>query len=137
MFKKLDHIAIVVRDTEEALAFYRERLGLPLLFTELRDEQGVRLTHLDTGTGVHLQLVQPLTPEHALSQYLDERGEGLHHFCFLVDNVEKAIEELPALGLPSRDPKPRRGPNGRQAAFIQPSQTRGVLIEITSEPENS
>jgi methylmalonyl-CoA/ethylmalonyl-CoA epimerase len=132
MFKGLDHIAIVVKDTEEALTLYRDTLGLPLLFSEVLEEQLVRLTHLDLG-GAHLQLVQPLKDDHPLSAYLRERGEGLHHLCLKVDSVPEAIAQLPASGLESRDPSPRRGPRGRQAAFIKPELTRGVLFEITGE----
>lgn len=134
MQKRFDHIAIVVRDTEEALTFYRDKLELPVLFSEVMEEQGVRLTHLDMGNG-HLQLVQPLHDDHALSTYLNERGEGLHHLCFLVDSVSDALEQLPAQGLPTRDTQPRRGPNGRKAIFLQPAATRGVLVELTAEPK--
>jgi methylmalonyl-CoA/ethylmalonyl-CoA epimerase len=132
MFKQLDHLAIVVRDTDEALSFYHDTLELPVLFSEVLEEQSVRLTHLDLGN-VHLQLVQPLTAEHPLSRHLQERGEGLHHLCFKVPSVAQAIAALPARGLPSRDLQPRRGPRGRQAAFLDPTATRGVLIEITSK----
>ena len=133
MFKQLDHLAIVVRDTDESLKFYRDVLGLPVLFSQELPDQPVRLTHLDMGN-THLQLVQPLTDDHPLQAWLDEHGEGLHHFCFYVDSVEQMIEDLPAEGIPSRDTSPRSGPNGRQAAFIDPENTRGVLIEITSDP---
>ena len=132
-FKQLDHLAIVVRDTEQALTFYHEALGLPLLFSEVLPDQPVRLTHLDLGN-THLQLVQPLTPDHPLMAWLDKHGEGLHHFCFYVDSVAEQIHTLPEKGLPSRDATPRSGPNGREAAFLETSNTRGVLIEITSEP---
>jgi len=134
MFKGLDHLAIVVRDTDESLKFYRDVLGLPVLFSQELPDQPVRLTHLDMGN-THLQLVQPLTDEHPLQAWLDEHGEGLHHFCFYVDSVEQMIDNLPEQGMPSRDASPRSGPNGRQAAFIDPENTRGVLIEITSDPQ--
>jgi methylmalonyl-CoA/ethylmalonyl-CoA epimerase len=133
MFQRLDHIAIVVSDTDEALTFYQGTLGLPLLFSEVLEEQAVRLTHLDLGN-THLQLVQPLKEDHPLSDYLRQRGEGLHHLCFQVDNVPRTIEALPEHKLASRDRTPRRGPRGRQAAFIQPETTRGVLLEITADP---
>lgn len=132
MFRGLDHLAIVVKDTEESLKFYRDALGLPVLLSEVLEEQAVRLTHLDLGN-THLQLVQPLRDDHPLSDYLRQRGEGLHHFCLRVDNVPDAIQSLPDRGLPSRDAQPRRGPKGKQAAFIDPAHTRGVLIEITAE----
>ncbi len=132
MFKRLDHIAIVVASTEEALQLYRDTLGLPLLFSEIMEEQGIRLTHLDMGNA-HLQLVEPLKDEHPLRDFLRQHGEGLHHLCFYVDNVPQMIETLPKHGLASRDPIPRRGPRSRQAAFIQPETTRGVLIEVTAD----
>jgi len=131
LFNGLDHIAIVVRDTDTALMLYRDTLGFPVLFSEVLDEQGVRLTHLDLGN-THLQLVQPLTPDHALSRWLDEHGEGLHHLCFKVINVPDSMVELPAHGLQSRDSMVRRGSLGKQAAFIDPQGTHGVLLEITA-----
>lgn len=133
MFKGLDHLAIVVRDTDEALKLYRDQLGLSVLFSEVLPDQPVRLTHLDMGN-THLQLVQPLTADHPLQGWLDEHGEGLHHFCFYVDNVEQAIADLPQQRMQSADATPRSGPNGRQAAFIDKADTNNVLIEITSEP---
>lgn len=136
MFKGLDHLAIVVRDTDESLKFYQDVLGLPVLFSQELPDQPVRLTHLDMGN-THLQLVQPLTNDHPLQAWLDEHGEGLHHFCFFVDSVEKMIATLPEHNIPSRDKTPRSGPNGRQAAFIDPENTRDVLIEITSEVDKS
>src|SRR5688572_1905313 len=90
MFNAFDHVAIVVKNTEESLSFYRDKLGLKLLFSEVMHDQNVRLTHLDLGTG-HLQLVEPLTPDHPLSEHLRKHGEGLHHICFQVDNVSQAI----------------------------------------------
>jgi methylmalonyl-CoA/ethylmalonyl-CoA epimerase len=134
MFQSLDHIAVVVKDTDEALAFYRDVLGFPVLFSEVLEEQSVRLTHLDLGN-VHLQLVQPLREDHPLSEHLRRHGEGLHHLCLRVDSVPGAIQALPERGLRSRDAEPRRGPKGRQAAFIDPATTRGVLLEITGETE--
>lgn len=134
MFQSLDHIAIVVKDTNEALAFYRDVLGFPVLFSEVLEEQSVRLTHLDLGN-VQLQLVQPLTEEHPLGEHLRLHGEGLHHLCLRVESVPQAIQSLPEHRLRSRDAEPRRGPKGRQAAFIDPATTRGVLVEITAEKD--
>jgi methylmalonyl-CoA/ethylmalonyl-CoA epimerase len=133
MFTGFDHIAIVGEDTDRALSVYRDKLGLPVAFSEIMEDQGVRLTHLEMG-GCHLQLVQPLVEEHPLKEYLQEYGEGLHHLCFKVQNVPETIVYLPEIGLASRDKAPRSGPLGKQAAFIDPATTQGVLIEITGEP---
>jgi methylmalonyl-CoA/ethylmalonyl-CoA epimerase len=132
-FETLDHVAIVVKDTEASLTVYRDALRLPFLFSEVLADQNVRLTHLDMGV-CHLQLVEPLVPEHPLHAVLRDRGESLHHVCFRVPDVQQAIAELPSLhGLTSRDPRPRSGPCGRRSTFIDPAGTRGVLFELTSE----
>jgi methylmalonyl-CoA/ethylmalonyl-CoA epimerase len=133
-FQRLDHIAIVVRDTDEALTFYRDRLGLPFLFSQVMPDAPIRLTHLDAGGGVHLQLVQPLKDDHPLMAWLQKNGEGLQHLCFKVDSVADSMKTLPGLGLAVRDKAPRSGPNGRASAFLDPAATRGVQLEITSDP---
>lgn len=130
MFKQVDHIAIVVRDTDKALSLYRDTMGLPLLFSEELSGPGVRLTHLDMGN-VQLQLVQPLRDDHPLQQHLKEHGEGLHHVCWKVDNVDDAMAQLAEHQLQSRPNEPHDAPNGRRAAFIEPSDTQGVLFEMT------
>ena len=131
MFKEVDHIAIVVRDTGDALKFYRDQMGLPELYSEILDEVGVRLTHLDMGN-LRLQLVQPLRPDHPLSKHLDEHGEGLHHVCWKVDEIGSAMTGLAEYGLKPKPNEPHPAPNGGKAAFIEPSQTRGVLWEMTA-----
>ena len=132
--QQLDHIAIVVRDTEDALRFYRDTFGLRVLFSQELPDAPIRLTHLDTGTPVHLQLVQPLRDDLPLAGWLAKNGEGLHHLCFRVTDVAASFATLPQAGLPLRDRAPRSGPNGRAAAFLDPAATRGVQLEITSEP---
>ncbi len=130
MFKEVDHIAIVVRDTGEALKFYRDQLGLPEILSEVLSGPGVRLTHLDMGN-VKLQLVEPLTADHPLSHHLDIHGEGFHHVCWKVGDVPAAMGELAAHGLSPKPNEPHPAPGGGRAAFIEPSQTRGVLWEMT------
>jgi len=133
MFKSLDHIAIVVQNIDDALSFYRDKLGLTVVVDEEIEDANVRLTHLDLGN-VHLQLVQPLTEDHPLQNHLREKGEGLHHLCLYVDDVATTIEALPEAGLKAADKPPHSGPNGRSAAFMDPESTRGVIWELTSDP---
>lgn len=132
MFKEVDHIANLVRDTDDALTFYRGRLGLSELHSEVLDEVGVRLTHLDMGN-VQLQLVQPLSPDHPLAGHLEEYGEGFHHVCWKVDNVEEAMTGLERYGLEPKSGEPHPAPKGGSAAFIDPKSSRGVLWEITAK----
>lgn len=131
MFNRIDHLAILVGDTDQALTLYRDTLGLPLILTEVLDEVGVRLTHLDAGN-IKIQLVEPLTPDHPLRRQLEERGEGLHHLCWAVDDVQKAMAALPDRNLQPRPNEPHPAPRGGSAAFIDPAGTGGVLMEMTS-----
>ncbi|NDJ75823.1 MAG: VOC family protein [Chloroflexi bacterium] len=131
VFNGVDHIAIVVANTEEALAFYRDILGFPVVVSEVVNDPPVRLTHLDMGN-VQLQLVQPMRDDHPLHTFLQQRGEGLHHICFAVDDVPQAMDDLEQTGLVPQKKTPHSGPLGRQAAFVEPAHTRGVLLEITN-----
>ena len=132
MFNGLDHIAILVADTNEALLVFRDRLKFPVLFTEVLEEQGVRLTHLDLGN-CQLQLVEPINEDHPLRKILQAGNTQLHHLCFKVESVSTAIQEFPANEIAMRDKLPRRGPHKRKAAFLDPVSTGDVLLEITSE----
>ncbi len=129
MFTALDHIAIVVPDTEAALETWRDRLGFAVLYSENVNGGAVRLTHLDLGN-THLQLVQPLTPDHPLHTWLARHGPGLHHLCLRVDNVAAAMADLPAQGIPTA-PAMHQGTQGKRALFLDPSATQGVQVEIT------
>ncbi len=129
MFSALDHIAIVVPDTEAALETWRDRLGFPVLYSEDVNGNTVRLTHLDLGN-THLQLVQPLTPDHPLQAWLAQHGPGLHHLCLRVDNVAAAMADLPPQGIPTA-PAMHQGTQGKHALFLDRSATQGVQVEIT------
>lgn len=130
LFTRLDHIAIVVRDTEQALTFYRDTLGLSVVLSEVIPSGNVRLTHLDMGN-VHLQLVEPLTDDHPLRAHLDEHGEGLHHLCFQTSDVGETLAKLPERGLRAKSDTPHDAPRGRKAGFIDAATTRGVIWEMT------
>ena len=130
-FQKLDHIAIIVRDTDEALKFYRDRLGLPFLFSQVMSDAPIRLTHLDAGGGVHLQLVQPLKEDHPLKAWLATHGVGLHHFCFAVDDRGQARAGLAAHALAPGEPACHQGTLGKQALFLDRAGTDNVQVELT------
>lgn len=126
MFQGLDHFAIVVPDTEEALKLWRDQFGFPVLYSEDVNDATVRLTHLDLGN-THLQLVQPLTPDHPLQAWLAEHGPGLHHFCMKVEDVGEAMKRAP---VPAAAP-PHQGTKGKRALFFDKQATQGVQVEIT------
>jgi methylmalonyl-CoA/ethylmalonyl-CoA epimerase len=127
MYKGLDHLAIVVADTETALELWRDRLGFPVVVQEAVNNNTVLLTHLDLGN-THLQLVQPLTPDHPLQTWLAQHGSGLHHLCLRVDNIDQAVAVSP---VPPLQPTPHQGTQGKRAIFLERQATQGVQIELT------
>jgi methylmalonyl-CoA/ethylmalonyl-CoA epimerase len=123
--RRLDHVAVLVRSTDDALRFYRDRLGLAVHSSEELDAPPVRLTYLDAGNA-YVQLVQPLDSTSPLGAWLEEHGEGLHHICFGVDDVPAAVEELSD---PGSDVVLGSG-RGRLSSFVT-ANGRGVRIECT------
>jgi len=131
IFRSLDHLAIVVEDTEAALKVWRDRVGLEVLFSECVNNETIRLTHLDLGN-THLQLVEPLVEGHPLKDWLRENGSGLHHFCLTVDDVGSVFDQLPEIGLPVAASM-HQGTKGKRALFLNPDGTDGVPVEVTGQ----
>lgn len=130
MFKHLDHLAIIVPDTEAALQVWSGRFGLPVLYSEVVSNGSLRLTHLSLGN-TQLQLVQPLVDDHPLADWLKQNGSGLHHLCLAVDDVTEAMADLPAHGLVPARPDPHQGTQGRRAVFVDAAGTDGIMVELT------
>jgi methylmalonyl-CoA epimerase len=129
--KRIDHVAIIVRDIESALGFYRDTLGIePGEIKEVPTEQ-VRIAFLPLGGpgGSEIELIQPTTPDSSLSKFLERRGEGLHHICLEVDDIVAALAEMQDKGAPVLDQQPRVAAEGR-AIFIHPKAANGVLLEL-------
>lgn len=124
----LDHFAIAVPNTEEALKLWRDTFGFPVLYSEEVNDNTVRLTHLDLGNS-HLQLVEPLINDHPLQGWLQQNGPGLHHFCLKVDNVDEAQKASPVPTAPS----PHQGTNGKRALFLDRDATNGIQVEVTGQ----
>ena len=130
MFKRLDHFAIAVSNTEDALAIWRDKFNFPVLFSEKVNNDTVLLTHLDLGN-THLQLVQPLTADHPLHEWMKRNGgPGLHHFCLEVDNGSNAASDIKQHSL-NPAPKIHQGTLGKRALFIDKNDTSGVQVELT------
>ena len=132
MIKKIDHIAIVVRGIEEALQVYEGALGFELASVKEVPEQAVRVAFLPVGES-EIELVEPLTTESGVAKFLEKRGEGLHHICLEVEDIEAALQDLAAKGVRLIDEQPRQGAHG-QVAFLHPKSTHGVLIELIEKP---
>ena len=131
MPKRIDHVAIIVRDIEQALSFYRDTLGImPSEIKEVPSEQ-VRIAFLPMGgpAGSEIELIEPTTPDSSLSRFLEKRGEGLHHICLEVENIDTALREMQEKNAPVLDTTPRIAAEGR-AIFLHPKGTNGVLLEL-------
>ncbi len=128
---RVHHTGVVVRSLEEACAFYRDTLGLPLLKEALIEDQGVKAALLDFGNGL-LELLEPVDPDTGIARYLEQRGEGLHHVCLEVDDIRAALAGLKAKGVPLVDEEPRAGLVGT-VAFLHPSALHGVLVELVEK----
>ena len=133
---KLDHIAIVVDDLETALKVYREALGLPLLEAKEVPEEQVKIAFLPfTGGEGEIELVQPTTDDSGVAKYLTSRGEGIHHICLTVNDIEMAMKQLTAKGLQLVADKPKVNEVGQRYVFVHPKTTHGVLIELYEQPD--
>jgi methylmalonyl-CoA epimerase len=136
VIKRIDHIGIVVNDIEEALKVYQRALGLSLAKIQERPDQAVTIAFLPTGES-EIELVQPVTSDSGVAKFLQKRGEGIHHICLEVDDIEKTLANLQEKGLQLIDEMPRTGPEGERFAFIHPKSTHGVLIELYEYPRSA
>jgi methylmalonyl-CoA/ethylmalonyl-CoA epimerase len=127
--KRIDHVAIVVDDIEEALTFWRDALGLELSHVEDVPDQHSVVAFLPTQEA-EIELVKPTDSESGVARFLERRGPGVHHICFEVEDLEACIATLEGSGLKLINPEPIVGTGGKRIAFIHPSSTHGVLVEL-------
>lgn len=125
----LDHIGIAVSDLPAALAFYRDALGLEVEAPEEVASQRVRAHFIPVG-GSSLELLQATAADSPIAKYVEKRGPGLHHITLRVDDVRQAVEQLKSRGVRMIDETPRPGAGGSTIAFVHPSATHGVLLEL-------
>ncbi len=131
--KKIDHVAICVADTDQALSKYKEVLGLEPDVREVVASQKTEATLLPIGE-TSLELISPKGND-GLVKFLEKRGPGLHHIAIEVEGIETALATLKALGVPLIDETPRKGARGHKVAFLHPKATGGVLVELV-EPDH-
>lgn len=127
MLKKIDHIAIAVKDLESAMAFFKEAYGLN---TTSQDTVGdTKAAFLPIGD-TRLELVQSGTSDGVVAKHIEKKGEGIHHIAFEVDDVGNTIKELNAEGVVCIDKEPRPGAHDTEVAFTHPKSNHGILIEL-------
>lgn len=131
--KKIDHVAICVKDVDEAIAKYKQVLGLEPQVREVVASQKTEAVLLPIGE-TSLELISPRGNE-GLEKFLEKKGPGLHHIAVEVEGIEQALVTLKALGVPLVDETPRKGARGHKVAFLHPKATGGVLVELV-EPDH-
>ena len=125
---RIAHVGIAVPDLETALAFYRDVLGIVPLPPETVD--GATIVALPLGDS-EVELLAPLQPDSPIGKFLAKRGPGIHHICYLVADLDAALEACRAAGYRLVDEVPRIGAAGRRIAFVHPKTTAGILLELT------
>jgi methylmalonyl-CoA/ethylmalonyl-CoA epimerase len=131
--KKIDHIAICVKDVDGSLAKYKQVLGVDPQVREVVESQKTEAVLLPIGE-TSLELISPRGND-GLEKFLEKRGPGLHHIAVEVEGIEQALATLKAIGVPLIDETPRKGARGHKVAFVHPKATGGVLIELV-EPDD-
>jgi methylmalonyl-CoA epimerase len=131
-FSRVHHVAVVVRDIETSLAFYRDTLGLPVSLVLPIESDEVIIAFLDVGES-KVELVQPTSADTGVARFLAKNGEGFHHVCFETPAVDATLADLAASGVEVIDQQARRGAEG-PVAFLHPRSCNGVLVELIEAP---
>ena len=131
--KRIHHVALVVHNLDDALSFYRDKLGLHLDKVETVEEQGVKAALLSLDNA-EIELLEPLSPESGVGRYLERRGEGLHHVCFTTPDIRAEMADLKARNVELLDQEPRFGLAGL-ICFMHPRAHAGVLVELVEMPD--
>ena len=135
MLKRINHIAIAVNNIEEAAKFYQNVLGLNLTGVEVVAAQKTRVGFFKIGDS-NIELVQPAEPDSPLVKFLETKGQGIHHICFEVDDVEAEVKAFLEKGATLIDQKPRPGAHNTKVAFVHPKSSSGGLIELCELPKS-
>jgi methylmalonyl-CoA/ethylmalonyl-CoA epimerase len=125
---RIAHIGIAVRELDEILPFYRDLLGLPDV--PLDDADGARIAGLAAGDTL-VELLEAQHPDTPIGKFVAKRGPGIHHICFAVDDLDGTLARCRDAGVRLIDESPRLGAEGKRIAFLHPSATAGVLVELT------
>ena len=128
----IDHIGIAVKSLENAAVKYHAGMGLKIEKPTIIKEHKVRMVMLPIGES-KIELLEPTEKSSPISKFLDKRGEGVHHICFRVENIEKKIKALKKVGLEVLEEVSKSGYKGQKVVFLHPKSANGVLIELVEE----
>ena len=126
---KVDHIGIAVKDLDQAVPFYRDRLGLELAEIKELPERGLKIAFFKLGDTC-LELLAPLSEDSQISKFLENKGEGIHHIAITTPDIDQEIEHLGCCGVRMATPKASIGAEGYPVAFVHPKSSHGVLLEL-------
>lgn len=132
MIKKVDHVAIAVKNLDEALKLYEDLFGAKPSKIETLPQQGVKAALLPMSEGGEIELLEPIDPQSGVAKFLESHGEGIHHICLEVENVDQELCTLADKGVQLIDKKGRTGLAGK-VGFLHPKSTKGVLIELAQK----
>lgn len=125
---RIAHIGIAVRGLHDSVSFYRDVLGLADV--PLGDSDGAKIAGLSAGPSL-VELLEADSPDSPIAKFVAKRGPGIHHVCFAVDDLDATLERCRTAGIRLIDEIPRTGAEGKRIAFLHPSSTSGVLVELT------
>ena len=125
---RIAHVGIAVQSLELILPFYRDILGLPEV--PLDDADGARIAGLEAGESL-IELLEAKSPDTPIGKFVARRGPGIHHICFAVDDLDDTLARCKDAGIRLIDETPRLGAEGKRIAFLHPSATAGVLVELS------
>jgi methylmalonyl-CoA/ethylmalonyl-CoA epimerase len=125
----IEHIGIAVKNLDEAIPFYEQVLGLKCYSIEEVKDQKVRTAFFKVGQ-TKIELLESTDPEGPIGKFIENRGEGVHHMAYAVENLEECLKETESKGIRLIDKVPRKGAEGLDIAFLHPKSTSGVLTEF-------
>lgn len=135
MFGAIDHIGVAVEDIDDALSLYAEKFEMAIQHRETVEAQGVEAVLLEIGDS-HVELMRPLGPDTPVGKFIENRGVGMHHVAYRVDDVAAELARLKARGLELIDETPRIGIRNSTVAFIHPKSAGGVLVELVAPADH-
>ena len=129
MLKQIDHLGIAVKSLDESVRYYETALGLKCEHTEIVESQKVKTAFFHCGE-VHIELLEPTSPESPIAKFLEKNGEGVHHIAFATDDIEGQLKKASGSGVRLIHEVPFEGAANKLVAFLHPKSTHGVLTEF-------
>lgn len=130
--KQIEHIGIAVRNLQEACEVYERLLGVAPYKTEEVVSEGVLTAFFKSGPN-KIELLQATTEQSAIAQFIEKKGEGMHHIAFAVDDIQAEMKRLKGEGFTLLNEAPKRGADNRWICFVHPKDANGVLVELCQE----